>query len=355
MPVPVRVKHQVAVYGGLLGAVLIVLGVASLGAAGYTYANPPTEEIPPQETDVQEFSTTIEHSADVVRPTPLYNANETVENQPVYFINGTPTVQLTAVATLPDDRPVNATHTLVLYRQVTFQETTFWEETERLASERAVVEDGQLRAESELNISSVANRNSEIDSAIADVGSVTTGIRLRTTYETESVDGEPYTGELTTGSELRITGTAYWFGSEFGASQTESQTTEGRVRQQPPNFLAVGAFGVIGLVFIGGGVGLAFWSSRTADVADLEEQVYRSRYDEWISEGDFPTDAGKQYVYINSLEDLVDIAIDTGKRVIHDPELETYGVVDDDLVYYHANDPTTIDSWVNFTRGDSES
>jgi hypothetical protein len=353
MPVSVRVKYQAAVYGGLLGAVLIVLGIASLGAAGYTYANPPTEQIQPQETDIQQFETTIEHRAEVTRSTPLYNATETVENQPVYFINATPTLQLTAVATLPDDRAVNASHTLLFYRQVAFQGTTFWEETEVINSEQAVVEDGELRIEAELDIPSEMAQTSEIDTAVADVGSVTTGIRLRTTYQTESAGGQPYEGELTTQSVLQTTGTAYWFGSDLAASQTESQMTEGRVETQPRNFTAIGALGLLGIVLIAGGFGLASWSSRSADVQGLEEQVYRSRYDEWISEGDFPTDAGKQYVYINSLEDLVDIAIDTGKRVIHDPELETYGVVDDDLVYYHASDPTTIDSWVNFTRDES--
>jgi hypothetical protein len=353
MSTSTRVKHQVAVYGSVVGAVLVVLGIAAIAAGGYVYANPPTEEIPPQETDVREFSTTVDHSAEVVEETPLYEPDTTIENQPVYFINGTPELRLEATANVPDDRPVNVSHRLTLYREVAFQETVFWDEQETLAADRAVVEDGQLRAEAELDIPSIAARNAEVGGVVADLGSVTTGVRLRTTYETESAGGEPYEGELTTNSRLRVTEQAYWFESDFGASATESQTTEGTIREQPPNFTLVGALGGGGLVLILGGFGLAYWSSRTADVRDLEEQVYRARYDEWISEGDFPTDAGKQYVYINSLEDLVDIAIDTGKRVIHDPELEVYGVVDDDLVYYHASDPMTIDSWVNFSRDES--
>lgn len=345
-----RIKYQVAVYGTIVGAVLVVLGLAAIGAGGYVYMNPPTEEIPPQETDVQEFATSIQHSAEVTEPTPLYDPPATVENQPVYFINGTPNLRLEAVADLPDDRPVNVSHDLTLYREVSFQETTFWDERETLAVDSAVVEDGQLRVETELDIPAVARRNAEIRELVDGVGSVSTGIRLRTVYETDSAGGETYRGELTTQSELEITERAYWFASGLEATGTEREITEGTVREQPPNFSLVGAFGGLGIVLIGGGFGMAFWSSRTADIRGLEEQVYRARYDEWISEGEFPTDAGKQYVYINSLEDLVDIAIDTGKRVIHDSELETYAVVDDDLVYYHASDPTTIDSWVNFAR-----
>jgi len=350
MSTSTRIKHQAAVYGGLLGAVLIVVGLGAVLAGGYVYLNPPTEEVPPEETDVRQFSTELEHEAEVVEPTPLYDPPATIRNQPVYFINGTPDLRLIAVADVPDDRPVNVSHNLTLYREITFQETVFWSETEGLATGQSVVEDGQLRVEAELDVPSMRVRTAELDSAVADVGSITTGIRLQTTYATESVDGEPYRGELTASSPLTVTDTAYYFESGLSDSSTHSQTTEGSVRELPPNYTLVGLLGGAGIVLILGGIGLALWSSGSADVRSLEEAVYRARYDEWISEGDFPTDAGKQYVYINSLEDLVDIAIDSGKRVIHDPELETYGVVDDDLVYYHANDPTTIDSWVNFTR-----
>ncbi len=353
MSTSARIKHQVAVYGTVVGAVLIVLGLAAIAAGGHVYMNPPTEEIPPQETDVQEFTASVEHSAEVVEQTPLYEPTTTLEDQPVYFLNGTPELRLQATAALPDDRAVNVSHNLYLYRELAFEETTFWDERETLAVEQAVVEDGQLRVEADLDIQSVADRDDEIDSVVSGVGSVSTGIRLRTTYETESVDGEPYEGELLVESGLEITDRAYWFDEEPTASDTESQMTEGTVRQLPPDLSTVAALGGFGIVLIVGGIGLVFWSARTADVRELEEEVYRSRYDEWISEGDFPTDAGKQYVYISSLEDLVDIAIDTGKRVIYDSELETYGVVDDDIVYYYASDPMTIDSWVNFTRDDS--
>ena len=352
MSTSARLKHQAAIYGSLVGAVLIVLGIAAIAAGGYVYANPPVEEIPPQETDVQEFEASIEHSAEVTERTPLYEPPATVEDQPVYFINGTPDLRLEAVAELPDDRAVNVTHTLVLYREVTFQETTFWDEQEVLAVEQGVVEDGELRTQTELDVPSTAVRTAEIEEVLADVGSLSTGIRLRTTYETESVDGDPYEGEIVVDSGLEITERAYWFEGELTAAQTRSQTTEGTSREQPPDLAVVGGLGLVGIVLVVGGFALATWSSRGVDVRELEEQVYRARYDEWISEGDFPTGASKQYVYINSLEDLVDIAIDTGKRVIHDPELEAYGVIDGDLVYYHASDPMTIDSWVNFSMED---
>jgi hypothetical protein len=74
--------------------------------------------------------------------------------------------------------------------------------------------------------------------------------------------------------------------------------------------------------------------------------VYRERYAEWISNGEFPTDTDKRYVTISSLEDLVDIAIDSNKRVIYDETLDAYGVADGDIVYYYG-DEGDIDSWLD--------
>lgn len=352
MSTSARIKRQLAVSGRALGAVVVVLGIAAIAAGGYVYTTPPTEEVPSQRIDVQEFETEIEHSADIVEPTPLYRPPGTVRNQPVYFLNGTPELRITVNATVPDDRAVTVQHNLTVYREATFRETTFFEEETTRINRTETTEDGLVQAQTTLDIPAVAERTAEVRNAITGTGTVTTGIRLRTSYEAPSTEGGTYQGTLTTESEFELTERAYWLASsDLAASQTESRTTEPRVNEQSPNVPVVVALVVAGLGAVAGGVRLASWS-RTVDVEALETEVHRSQYDEWISEGDFPTDAGKQYVYINSLEDLVDIAIDTGKRVIYDDELDTYGVLDGDMVYYHATDATTIDSWVNFRTND---
>jgi hypothetical protein len=52
-------------------------------------------------------------------------------------------------------------------------------------------------------------------------------------------------------------------------------------------------------------------------------------------------------VTINSLEDLVDIAIDCNKRVIFDDSLEVYAVADGDIVYYYSENNQRLDSWLD--------
>jgi hypothetical protein len=92
-----------------------------------------------------------------------------------------------------------------------------------------------------------------------------------------------------------------------------------------------------------------YWSSRKVDIEELKMQIDRAQFSEWISEGDFPSGQNRQYVYIESLEDLVDVAIDVNKRVIYDPEIETYAVPDGDIVYYHAVDPQAVSSWLDLS------
>lgn len=348
-----RIKYQLAAYAGIVAAVLVLVGVAMIGAAGYSYINPPTEEIPPQQVDTQEFTVSIQHSADVVGSNPLYGPPATLENQPVYFINSTPELRLEAVAAVPSDRPVNVSHELMLYREASFREEVFFNEEEMLASETTVVEDGEMRIETTLDMASVVDRTNEIANTIQGTGTSTVGIRLQTSYETSSVEGGQYEGTLSIQSEFAFSDRAYWLtADELQSSQTESQTIEASVQESSPNYQLITVLVISGLLVITIGSRVALWG-RGVDLTELETDVDRSRYEEWISQGDFPTDSGKQYIYISSLEDLVDIAIDSGKRVIYDPELDTYGVLDNDMVYYHSSDPTTIDSWVNFARDES--
>jgi hypothetical protein len=41
-------------------------------------------------------------------------------------------------------------------------------------------------------------------------------------------------------------------------------------------------------------------------------------------------------VYVSHLADLVDVAIDTNKRVIYDAAEKMFFVIDDPILYYHS-------------------
>ena len=349
MSVTDRAKHQVALYGRTVSVVFFLVGLLALGGAVYVYMTPPVEEIPPQQTDVQNFETGVQHSAVVVNSTEIYEEGQRLENQPRYFFGATPILNLSAVAAVPDDRPVTVSHRLVLSVRATADEQPLFERRRVLATGEETVEDGRLVVNTTVNASDVRQEANRIQDEVGGLGSISTQLVLETTYETESTQGDTYAGELTSTSTVQFADEGYWLAGNLSASATESTTVGGGVRQQDPDVALVGGLGLLGLAALALGGLFTYWSSRRVDLQELKMRIDRSQYSEWISEGDFPSGQGKQYVYIESLEDLVDVAIDTNKRVIYDPEIETYAVADGAMIYYHAADPRSVSSWLDLS------
>lgn len=349
MSVGDRAKHQVALYGRTVSVIFLLVGLLAIGGGVYVYLTPSVEEVPPQQTDVRDFEASVQHSAVVVNSTELYEEGRRLEGQPRYFFRTTPILDLSAVATVPDDRPVSVSHRLVLTIRATAGERAFFERQRVLAAEEATVDDGRFVVNASMNASSVQQEASRIQDEVGTLGTVSTQLVLRTTYETESTQGDTYQGTLSSRSTVQFADQGYWLEGNLSTSTTESTTVGGGVRQQDPNMALVGGLALLGLVALGLAGLFTYWSSRKVDLEELKMRIDRSQYSEWISEGDFPSGQGKQYVYIESLEDLVDVAIDTNKRVIYDPEIETYAVADGAMIYYHAADPRSVSSWLDLS------
>jgi hypothetical protein len=326
-----------------MAVVLVIFGISAMAGAGYMYLNPPVEEIPHAETNVEQFSTSVDSFAEVTGETELYPSDAVLQNKPVYFTNISSHLTISAFSQVPENQSVAVDHRLILYQEGARDGQQFWENQTVLIGEETTVSDGTYRTNATFNVTELVERRSEIRTEIGGIGTLDSELRLQMSY-----DSDTYTGDLSTSVPLELSSSAFWLDGNLSASETRSQTGEGETRQLPVDLPVVLGLGLFGLLSVGGGVGLARWSAKDVNLYDLEMEVYRSQYDEWISEGEFPTGSDKQYVYINSIEDLVDVAIDSGKRVIYDPDLETYNVVDDDLIYYHAEDPRRIESWLNF-------
>ncbi|MHC1604863.1 MAG: DUF5305 family protein [Candidatus Methanofastidiosia archaeon] len=59
------------------------------------------------------------------------------------------------------------------------------------------------------------------------------------------------------------------------------------------------------------------------------------KYKEWISNGKYPGGKWDKKIMLVNIRDLVDVAIDSRKRVIHDREKAIFFVVDGDILYYY--------------------
>lgn len=339
-----RVRYQVGRYGLYIAVGLALLGLLAVGTAANSYLNPPVEEFPPEETNVQQFQSSLETEATVVQSSPLYEEGEVLVDQPVYFRELTPEVEFTVVSAAPPGEQVTIEHRLVARSEASFEDRPFWEDSRTVLAGNGTTTGGEVTSRARFNVSAFATDLARVDDSTRGVGAVSTQLVLETTYESPT-----YEGQLVDTTALQIDGRSYWFG-DLAASETRSQTVQPEPREQSPDVRSVAGIAGLGVGLVVAGLAVGVWGRRYADISRLEQEVHHRKYSEWISDGTLPTEPSDRHIYVSSLEDLVDIGIDTGKRVIHDPDIEAYAVVDNEVLYYYSSDPTTIQTWLELTE-----
>jgi hypothetical protein len=339
MSLDIRARSLAARHGPILVAVLLLVGVAAGGGAALAYTAPPSETVTDR-TDEQQFGAHATTSAVVTGETPLYDRGQRLRERPVYFINATPELTLTTNASVPPGESVSVTQRLVIQHEASRDGDPFWQSQRVLSAADRTVDDGRFGVRTAVDMSAVADRVAQRRSTIGGIGTFSTRLRLTMTYETDD-----YAGELATSAPVVITDRAYWVDGDLATNRTETTTVRREVEGDPPMGTVAG-LGGLGLVAfaLAGATALVYY--RDPDLDAMETELARARYDEWISRGEIPTKAEKQYIRIDTLEDLVDIAIDSGKRVIYDDTYDAYGVVDADIVYYYSTGENDFSDWL---------
>jgi hypothetical protein len=352
--------------GGLtIPIVLALIGAAALAGAFVTTATSPAEPsvdpVEPEPVNVQSFSTGVDTSATVTNGTALYEEGEQLDDMPVYFFDSTPNVtfHVHTSATRADGPPPDATVThrlaLVIFGERDGQ--TFFESQRVVAAGKGQVTDGDpYWTNATVNVSAVRQDVREKRSAIGVAGRLHVRLILNVSYANSDYDGS-----LNTSTPLVVTDRSYWLDGTLDTSETEQTIPETTATPAPDadssggsgadendgglslsgSTIGLAGFGLLCLL----AAGLVGYRYQQIDHRALRAEIARSRYDEWISRGEIPTKSEKEYIRTDSLEDLVDIAIDSSKRVIHDVELDAYAVVEGDLVYYYSPTQSDVTDW----------
>lgn len=341
-----RLKLRVANYGTELAVVCVLAGLLLFAAAGHVYTNPEVKEREPVEVDNYDIEFSLSERAVVQNQNPLYETGEVLQSKPAYFTNATPEITFVTEVSGSDDRNVTVRQRFVLVEEATRDDEELWSRERLLSTNNETITDGRSRTNISIDIEEFAGNQTAVRNALGGITSPTTELRLETTYRTEAVEGERYQGELSLSQEFESTSNAYWFSGSRSDSDSETQFERPDPVEQPPDYVRVFLFalGGLGLIALGGVTKL---KSEVYDPHELRIEMYNAEYSEWISEGELVVDPNRQYVYVESLGDLVDIGIDADKRVIHDTDLDAYVVVDSDLIYYFAREPTNIELWAN--------
>lgn len=325
-----RAKLLIREYGPLFVAMFAIVGAAALGTAAWNYTHPPTTTVADR-TDRQTVQTTLETSATVTEENGLYERGTVLRDQPVYLFTAAPQVTLGLRTSVPEGQTVTVDQRLVLVLRGVRDGDVFWTDTQTLASGRERTTDGTASVSTTVDARNLRRRVSAVSKEIGSAGNLEVKLRANVSYETNR-----YAGEQTQETGLALTDTSYTVGS-LSAEKTHGERVTREVvvpNRDATAYTLPGAFGALSLA-AAAGVAVAY--SRRDEWGDLERRLHRSRYADWISAGELPLDVGNRRISLRSLEDLVDVAIDANKRVIHDRTWDVYAVVDGDVVYYYAD------------------
>ncbi|MEF8786898.1 MAG: DUF5305 family protein [Haloarculaceae archaeon] len=349
LDLPLRARYICGRYERTLIAVFIVVSaIAFAGAAAGAAAPADTQQVTAQ-TDPQTINTTLTTQATVTGDTTLYESRERLTDMPVYLLSATPNVTFQATTTVPSVE-TTVSQQVVLELTATRNGAVFWRNQTTLASETEQVTDGQVRTSATLNVRELAGeRLGEVTDATDNVGAIEARVFVDATYDTGS-----YTGYTNASTALSITDRAY----ELDTPKTDQRSHATTATKTVP--VTESSVGLAGLTVPGRAVGwaavglvalvvaLVVWltASRIEDFEAFEKQYEKARYAEWISRGKIPDSGTYVRVPVETLLDLVDIAIDSKKRVIHDKSRDIYAVVDGNILFEFRNDADSS-GWMN--------
>lgn len=342
-----RTRAVVERWFWVLVVVLVVVAVGSgwLAASAYAFPANTTEE-----HVVSTWSTqgSFTHEATVRSENPVFETGITLEDRPVYYRSISPVADGTYTFTYESTASGTATVETDLALQIRSVgengEQVYWETTRPLESNRKTeVSPGTpVRTEFSLNTSAVEHRIEEIESSLGG----TTGtlqVSVLAGYSVEGqIAGEQVQEQATYSIPLSLSGATYSFGDpgKLGrqyerTEQVQVPKSHGPVREIVAPFLAI--LSLVGLAFLGVIRYRGLHSLDERERRELTLRRHRSEYDEWISTATLPERVdSSDYARVESLEDLVDFAIDTDERVIEDLGQNQYIVRHEGVLYVYS-------------------
>lgn len=324
-----RLRYHLAGNGRTIAALLVVAGLLTLGGVGWAYVTPPTTEVT-ERTQTRTVHSELHTSAVVTGDSVLYSNGTRLRDEPIYLASPTPGARVNVTTTTPPNASVRVTQRLDLVYSVARENEVFWEESRTLVREETT-RSGNVTAGARLDVGAVSDRLDRIRDEVGTAGTPRVELRLTVTYE---MDG--YEGRLQTTVPVRLGEDWYSIGTDsvertHGTPVTRTVTVP---RRNPGLYLGGGLAGGLSLVagLVLTGLRRRRWIGRCSE-RELAHGVHRARYSDWISTGELPAELAGPTVRTSSLEDLVDVAIDTGNRVVHDPERGLYVVFAETATY----------------------
>jgi len=330
--------------------ILSIIVLIGLAGAYFTYA---THVDPGTETTVVEeasWSSTGQytHQATVTEDTAVFDRGTVLTDRSAYFervapiLNGTFVYQYRTTGA-GGDLDTEIEHTVVL-RSVNEEGAEFWRSERSLGSYEADnVEPGdRVEAPFEVNVTELGTRTTEIQEQLG--GTLgTIEIRLQTQV---SLSGQRIGESVTESNRYSLSidrgDSVYRVANDDAQTDSDTRFREEQVIATYGPLRSVGAPALLVLSVLACLVLAVGWY-RGVFVVDEQEREWlehtsaTEEFAEWISTGHVPAETfPDRRVSVDTLEGLVDLAVDSNRRVIEDTERSLYVVLVDGIAYTYA-------------------
>lgn len=342
-----RHRFRILLADNRTAILLALLAVAVLGGyLTYTaYVSPGTVT---EERQVGSWESTGEftHRATVRNDTSVYQRGTVLRNRSAYFQDVTPRLDgaftYSYTASGGGNLTVTTVTTLVFRSIDTNQgnESEYWRTEEQLsaATETGVGPGDSVSAPFSVNVSAANRRIETIDGQLGGTPGekqllVSTAVQISGTR-----NGRPVDQTRRYRLPISTEGSLYRVDDPGQATESGRQTQRVTTPVEHGPLRSVGGPALLGLG-LAGLVGVGAVRRSTPAVTDRERtwvayRQTREEFDEWITPGAVPPEAeGPPVVTVETLSGLVDLAMDTGERVVEDDSRGACLVLQDNQWY----------------------
>ncbi|GGL58581.1 DUF5305 domain-containing protein [Halocalculus aciditolerans] len=332
-------------------AVLLIVCLVVVGGGVYLGATAATAEetrVETQQVANWTGDAEYEQSAVVENGTSVFAEGTRLSNRSLYFTRVSPVLdgEYTFRQSGGDEPARVSVELSLVERSVESgsseggQQTVYWQRVRSLASRNVTLAAGEpVTVGFSVDVPQEEQRIRQIREELgASPGEAQVFVVASTTVQA-SVAGEPVTKTRRDRLVVRPGSNVYRVSADVAPADSETVTRTVTVPVEP-SFTSVAVPFVAAVLALAGAVGLVVARRRgalTVSEAEREAEALRAAredYDDWISTGTVP-DVERSTVRVDSLEDLVDVAIDSDRRVIETRGGERYVVLVDDLAYVY--------------------
>ena len=291
----------------------------------------------------------LSHAAEVQNPNPVFSPGQTLAGQSTYFTSIAPTLTGTYAYEYRLEGQVGDAsmdvdlESSLVYRSVDGDGNVYWEQSEPL-DEQSVSDVGPgetVETSFDVNVTDLAAEIDAIEGSLgASPGTAESVVVVQVTASGQAGDASVANSHTAEFAIEESGGTYTVETSEDGAASQEfSDTVETEM-----TYGALHAYGSLAMIVLGlmalGWLVMARYQGDLAVTDDEREALVaaaeRAEFVDWLSRGRFPIERfDGPRIELDSLEDIVDVAIDSNRRVIEDVGRGAFFVQDGDAYYVY--------------------